>query len=128
MNRLLLAVEEELRQCRDRECELTRQLAELRSVIDSPQTQDFLSAVRNEAAHQVGRWGSKHDGGKAPADWFWLLGYLSGKALTSAIKGDTEKALHHTISSAAVLMNWHRAVSGAPTSTRPGIEPPKETR
>ncbi len=101
------------------------QLAELRSVLDSPQTEDFLAAVRNEAGHQVARWGTKHDSGKAPTDWFWLLGYLSGKALHAAILGDRAKALHHAISSAAVLMNWHRALSGAPTNMRPGIDPPE---
>lgn len=104
--------------CRRAEC------LELRNVIDSPQTEDFLAAVKNEAAHQVARWGSDHDAGKAPADWFWLLGYLGGKALAAAIKGDVEKAKHHTISSAAALMNWHAALSGDRTSMRPGIEPP----
>lgn len=110
-----------------REAELLRQLAELRGVLDSPQTGDFLSAVRIEAAHQVARWGSAHDDGKDPADWFWLLGYLAGKALAAAVKGDREKALHHTISSAAVLMNWHRALSGNATSMRPGIANPESS-
>jgi hypothetical protein len=57
-------------------------------------------------AHQVERWGTVHDRAKAPADWFWLVGYLGGKALHANAAGDREKALHHTISTAAVLANW----------------------
>ena len=88
--------------------ELEAELNELRSILNSPQTDDFVAAVRNEAAHQVSRWGTEHDEGKSPADWFWLL----GKALAAANAGDVEKAKHHTISSAAVLLNWHRQLSG----------------
>lgn len=101
-----------------------RQLEALLALIDAPQTDDFFSAVRHEAAHQVERFGSVDDAGKKPQDWFWLLGYLSGKALASVLRGDKEKALHHTISSAAVLLNWHRSLSGNPTAMRPGIETP----
>jgi hypothetical protein len=105
--------------------ELQAEVDRLRALIDSPQTEDFLTAVKLEAAHQVSRWTHEHDAGKTPADWFWLLGYLSGKALAAAVKGDREKALHHTISSAAALMNWHRALSGADNRMRPGIDPPE---
>ncbi|HEY4118376.1 MAG TPA: hypothetical protein VGM56_10990 [Byssovorax sp.] len=87
-----------------------------------PELEDFASAVVAEAAHQRVRWGTPHDGGKAPADWFWLLGYLSGKALAAAIAGDRNKAAHHTISSAAALANWHAALRGASTEMRPGSE------
>ena len=83
---------------------------------DVPITEDFLAGVKAEKEHQLKRWGTTHDRNKAPADWFWLLGYLSGKALAAAIKGDREKALHHCISSAAVLANWHDAIrSGGPS-------------
>ena len=101
-------------------------LANLASILDSPQTSNFLDALKVEAAHQVHRWGVEHDAGKAPEDWFWLLGYLAGKAVHAAKSGDREKALHHTISSGAVLFNWHRALSGTDTRMRPGIAPPKE--
>lgn len=47
------------------------------------------------------------------------------KALAAAVKGDRDKARHHTISSAAVLLNWHEQLSGRPRGMRPGIEPPK---
>lgn len=68
---------------------------------------------------------TSHDAGKAPQDWFWLLGYLGGKALHAAILGDVEKAKHHTISAGAALLNWHRALAGETRAMRPGILPPE---
>lgn len=99
-------------------------IQELEALINNPKVDDFLEAVKLEAAHQVERWPSNHDAGKTAADWFWLLGYLSGKALTAAVLGNTEKALHHTVSSAAVLANWFRQLSGDASAMRPGIAPP----
>jgi hypothetical protein len=104
--------------------ELRAELARLRGLINAPLVESFLEAVQLEAAHQVERWGAAHDAGKEPSDWFWLLGYLGGKALRAAIDGDTEKAKHHTISSAAMLLNWHARLSGERTAMRPGIAPP----
>ena len=110
------------------EHELFAEVTRLQALINTPQTDDFLEAVRTEAAHQVERWGTAHDDGKTPEDFFWLLGFLSGKALRAASHGDREKALHHTISSAALLLNWHRRLQGEDTGLRPGIEtPPGET-
>lgn len=112
-------------------------------LLNTPELHDFARAVVLEALHQRARWGSQHDTGKAPADWFWLIGYLGGKALhhaqevdhlrrLSAPSTDTlvtlgrhgEKALHHTISAAAALANWHAAIAGLDNTMRPGIEPP----
>jgi len=95
-----------------------------REIINTPETADFMAAVPLEAVHQRERWGSSHDAGKDPQDWFWLIGYLAGKALRAASDGDADKAKHHTISTAAALANWHAALTGADTSMRPGIEPP----
>jgi len=95
----------------------------LQAHLDSPELHDFTAAVVREAAHQRARWGSEHDDGKTPADWFWLIGYLAGKALHAHVLGDIKKALHHTISSAASLANWHAAILGK-TTMRPGIETP----
>ena len=53
-----------------------------------------------------------HDKSKEPAEWFWLVGYLAGKALAAAIGGDTTKARHHTISAGAALLNWHASTKG----------------
>jgi hypothetical protein len=98
----------------------------IRQVINTPELQDFARGAALEAAHQRERWGSDHDGGKEPEDWFWLVGYLCGKALAALKSGDADKALHHTISTAAALANWHAAVRGTHTGMRPGIEPPIE--
>lgn len=97
----------------------------MRLLINVPGTDEFLENVRTEAAHQIARWGAEHDAGKTHADWFWLIGYLGGKALTSAIKGDREKALHHVITTAAACLNWHRAITGVSTAMRPGIADPE---
>jgi hypothetical protein len=92
--------------------------------IDTPHTTNFLAAVQLEALHQRERWGTEHDSGKAPSDWFWLLGWLAGKSVHAAVSGDVEKAKHHAISSAAVLLNWHAALGLVDSRMRPGIEEP----
>lgn len=74
--------------------------------IDTPEIDDFLEAVRNEALHQRTR--DVHDERKTAADWFWTLGYLMGKALHD-VKG---KRIHHIITSAALLLNWHSQETG----------------
>ena len=114
-------------------------------LVNTPELADFARGVVLEALHQRQRWGSAHDAGKTPADWFWLLGYLGGKTLHQACEVDrlrelpdpstealialgehAEKALHHTITAAAALANWHAAIAGVDSSMRPGIEPPTE--
>lgn len=99
------------------------ELERLRSLVNTPTLHSFRDGVVLEAAHQRERWGSAHDAGKQPSDWFWLVGYLAGKALHAQTSGNTEKALHHTISTAAALANWHAAIGGESTAMRPGIDP-----
>ncbi len=102
---------------------LARELQSLRALINSPVVDEWFNGVRIEAVHQQVRWYADYDAGKTPADWFWLLGYLGGKALASAIKGDVDKAKHHTISSGAAMFNWWRALSGDPNAKmRPGTD------
>jgi hypothetical protein len=96
----------------------------LEALINSPETADWLKGVPLEAAHQIERWGAIHDAGKSALDWFWLIGYLAQKAAMSEIAGDAEKAKHHTISTAAVLLNWHKRLSGEDFTFRPGIAEP----
>lgn len=91
--------------------------------VNSPETNDWMAGVPLEAAHQVERWGALQDAGKSPLDWYWLLGYLAQKAAAAAMAGDLEKAKHHTVSSAAVMLNWHRHLSGESVAMRPGIDP-----
>jgi len=91
--------------------------------INSPETEDWMAGVPLEAAHQIERHGAEHDAGKTAWDWFWLIGYLSQKAAASQTAGDLFKAKHHTISTAAALLNWHRHLTGENTAMRPGIDP-----
>lgn len=58
---------------------------DLDQLINTPEVDDFLQGVRLEAAHQVQRWGDAHDRSKSAENWFWLVGYLAGKALRAAI-------------------------------------------
>lgn len=102
----------------------TEELERLRALLNTPETEDFDRAVPLEAAHQVERWGAAKDEGKNPEDWFWLVGYLAGKALSAMKAGDMVKAKHHTISTAAALRNWHAHIRQGWTLMRPGIEEP----
>ena len=100
-------------------CEAER----LDGLINTPELQDFDKAVPLECAHQVERWGEAHDRSKSAENWYWLVGYLAGKALRSSIGGDKEKALHHTISAAAALRNWHMAIKRDTSGTGVGEDP-----
>lgn len=91
----------------------------LHDLIWSPHVDDFLEAVRIEAAHQRDRWGEEHDGIKDDPDWYWLVGWVAGKAVHAASRAHTEgtpqeKRLHHIITSAAVCLNWHRHAKEKP--------------
>lgn len=92
----------------ERVATLNAEAERLNTIINMPQANDFLRAVSIEAEHQRQRWSSAHDSGKTPADWFWLVGYLAGKALHAAVMCDAEKAEHHVITTAAACANWHR--------------------
>ncbi len=96
----------------------------LRELINTPEIIDFVKAVQIEAVHQRERWGTEQDEGKTAADWFWLLGYLAGKALNSDKVGDQKKLLHHIITTAAACANWHAQVLGK-CDMRPGIATPE---
>lgn len=81
---------------------------EILEQINSPAIEIFAEAVVNEAKHQRLRYGDDHDAGKDAWNWYWLLGYLISKAARADNDGDIAKALHHTITAAAALANWHR--------------------
>ncbi|WP_208455485.1 hypothetical protein [Burkholderia gladioli] len=104
---------------------LRAEVDRLNAIINTPQAGDFLRAVSIEAEHQRQRWSCKHDSGKMPADWFWLVGYLAGKALHAHAVCDEKKAEHHIITTAAALANWHLAIFGK-SDMRPGTELPSE--
>lgn len=104
--------------------ELTARLDAVDRLLNTPEIEDFDKAVPLEAAHQVLRWTTDHDAGKNPEDWFWLIGYLAGKALAAAKSGDTMKAKHHCISTSAALRNWHAQIRSGSSAMRPGIAEP----
>lgn len=107
--------------------EQATEIERLKGLINTPQVGNFLEAVQLEAAHQTERWSVEHDEGKSPPEWLWLLGHLASKACLAAVRSDLEKALHHTISSAALCLNWHAHLSGVRSGMRPGISPPEAT-
>lgn len=109
---------------RARIAELEVEAERLKQLINCPHNDDWFEGVRIEAAYQQERWSKTSDDGKEPQDWFWLLGFLAGKVLRAEIDGDMEKAKHHTISSAAALLNWYRRIAGHSGDMRPGIESP----
>lgn len=80
--------------------------------LNTPEVDDFLEGVKLEAAHQRERWTTAHDREKSAEYWFWLIAYLSGKALRAALTFDYDKARHHCISSAAALYHWQTAITG----------------
>lgn len=98
------------------ELEALRRDAERYRELNTPEIADFLAAVEREALHQRDRWAAEHDAGKTDADWFWLIGYLAGKAINKP-----DKILHHIITTAAACLNWHAAKLGASNVMRPGI-------
>ena len=100
---------------------LAAEVARLRARLNTPELHDFTAAAALEGAHQRERWGAEHDAGKSPEDWFWLIGYLAGKALAQALVGNVAKAKHHCISTAAALANWHAAHVGDNRELRPGL-------
>lgn len=90
--------------------------------LHTPEIVDFLKAVEREALFQRELWAADGDAGKDDGDWFWLLGYLAGKAIRP--DASDEKRLHHIITTAAGCLNWHGARVGAYVDMRPGIAPP----
>lgn len=83
----------------------------LKELLSRPEIDDFWEGIVLEAAHQRQRWGDAHDRSKSAENWYWLVGYLAGKALRAAIEGAADTAKHHTISAAAALFQWHKAIT-----------------
>ena len=100
-------------------CPVAEERDRLKALLNAPEIVDFGKAIVLEAAHQRERWGSEHDEGKTCADWYWLIGYLAGKALFSFVAGNREKTLHHIITTAAACCNWHAQILGK-SDMRPG--------
>lgn len=99
-----------------------KRIQELETLINTPLVDNFIKALPLEAAHQQERWGTDHDVGKTQFDWIFLIGHLATRAAMKFTEGNREKALHHTITTAAVCLNWHRHMQGELTRFRPGTD------
>ncbi|MBD3574619.1 hypothetical protein EJ082_16835, partial [Brevundimonas diminuta] len=90
-------------------------------LLNSPELHDFARGVVQEAAHQRQRWGTAKDADKSPADWVFLVGHLETRSMMYLQAGNVDKVLHHTITTAAALANWHTNISGADSSMWPSL-------
>lgn len=104
----------------------------LHALVNTPELVNFAHGVHLEAVHQEERWGAEDRRSKGAAEWFWLVGHLAGRALEHDKEADRllaeaaaepgeagrralarqiarhrEKAVHHTITTAAALNHWH---------------------
>ena len=84
----------------------------LESLINTPTIDNFLSGIIYESAHQVERWKDNVDRESESFNWVFLVGHLATRAAAYHEAGNKEKALHHTITTAAVCLNWHRFLKG----------------
>lgn len=80
----------------------------LEAAINNLITEEFLKGVEVEAAHQRNRW-KETDPYKTDVDWFWLIGYLAGKALST--ESDLDKKKHRIIALAAAAANWFKSLN-----------------
>jgi hypothetical protein len=87
---------------------LWQEINRLNLLINSPQTESFVEAVRVEAAHQVRYWGTARDANKRTEDWVTMIVCLLGKAFN--FNGDRDKLLQHVITLAAICLNWHSRI------------------
>lgn len=87
-----------------RALEAEAELDRIKTLLDTPDQDDFLAAAVAEAKYQRTRW-SDSDAAKTDSDWFWLIGYLVSKAMHD-VRG---KRVHHLTAAGAALANWHAA-------------------
>ncbi len=87
-------------------------IAELEALINAPEIEDFVKAVKIEMPHQAERWGKSHDAHKTTSDWIRLGTHLLGKASKADWDGDRDKLKHHIITVAAAMGNFHAHLKG----------------
>lgn len=129
---------------REQLAEMTAERDRLLAMINTPELVDFPRAVYLESVHQLHRWGAEDRSSKTPQEWFWLVGYLGGRALghhkeaerleelaASSTEVDAaqlrpqidhhrKKATHHVITMAAAASHWHADVLRRFTGMKPG--------
>lgn len=100
--------------------QLETRVAELNAIIHTPESEEFLKGVAIEAEYQRQLHGI--DTTEARFDWaqyFWVTSYLLNKALAACKSGEGngEKAKHHLTTTAALISNWHNALTGKPAAS-----------
>lgn len=65
--------------------------------------------------------------GPPPGQGRWWIVWQADRG-PGILAVEISPALHHCISSAAALLNWHAHLTGARTAMRPGISPPEDVR
>lgn len=88
--------------------DLRAEISRLTSIVNMPETHDFVKAILREAEHAAAR-NADFDLEKTPFYWFKLVRWLGSKAVKAFTRGDTEKEKHHIITTAAACYNWYRA-------------------
>lgn len=89
----------------------------LQAYINNPVTLDFIEAMKVEIPHQKERW-RESDPLKDDPDWYWLIGWLGGKAIMDPVKDrdartPKERKLHRIVAVAAAAANWFQMVKEA---------------
>jgi hypothetical protein len=85
------------------------ELDALKAKINTPELLDFMAGILLESAHARERW-AEEDKHKSHLEWYGTVGLLLGKAISAACNRETDKLLHHLITAAGAIANWHRAV------------------
>lgn len=100
---------------------LRKRVVELEAVICTPENNEFLKGVAIEAEYQRQKHGVDTTDGRFDwHQWFWVVGYLLGKALAACRNGSAdngEKAKHHLVTTAALIYNWHNVLIGMPAAS-----------
>ncbi len=78
--------------------------------INTPEIDDFIKAVKVEAAHQTEKWGAEEEAKKYHFDYALVLDKLKGKQAIAIWDRNAEKYKHHLITMAAVCHNVHRQI------------------
>lgn len=100
--------------------DLIAEVARLNVIIHAPESDDFLKGVVIEAEYQRQLHGvDASDARFEWHQWYWVVGYLLGKALAACKSGEGngEKAKHHLVTSAALINNWHNVLIGKPAAS-----------
>lgn len=86
------------------------EISRLNKLINHPELENFLEAVKIEAAHQTERWGLENEEKKPPHHYVMVFTKLLGKLSLAIWDRDGDKFKHHLITMAAVSFNTHRQV------------------